>query len=191
MKSHLSSIGLAVTAFLAAYSLPYSSAQALPPFNRPFEIRLWQNQNFCVDVQGSNIRNGTRIQLWGCNKTSAQFWKVGEQNPNSCGSAGCSYRIALRDYPNYCLDYFASSERPPRPGDILYLWQCNQAAYWFDVSGSQSGSRILVGMTAYPSNQGYDTRVMDLSNNQVQYGRTIQMWDPNNTTAQFWFFNPI
>ncbi|MCW6006750.1 hypothetical protein K1W54_19495 [Micromonospora sp. CPCC 205371] len=49
-----------------------------------FMIKPWDNQGMCVDVPNSNFVQGADLQLYGCNETSAQYWRMGH-----CWAAAC------------------------------------------------------------------------------------------------------
>ena len=65
----------------------------------------------CVDVAGANPANGTKIQLWTCNGTTAQSWTVGTDG-------------TLRALGK-CLDVAAASSAN---GTKVQLYDCNGSA---------------------------------------------------------------
>jgi hypothetical protein len=83
----------------------------------------------CVDVSGGNSANGTKVQLWTCNGTSAQTWTVGTDGTiRSLGK---------------CLDISAGSTAN---GAKVQIWDCNGtgAQQWApnaakDIINPQSG----------------------------------------------------
>lgn len=158
------------------------SSRAVAQTPGGFDLRLFRNQNYCIDVQGANIKNGTRIQLWPCNKSKAQIWQIGNIDYNNCnGEYGCAYQIRLKANPNYCLDYYNSPYAPnPNGGTYLHLWSCSNANHWmYGALGCNfQCSRI------YPLK--FSQQVIDLSGNIIEAGRTIQLWPSNYTSAQDW-----
>ena len=60
-------------------------------------LRSYEKPEFCLDVSGGNIwADGTKIQLYTCNKTSAQRWVAGDYNWGS----KFDVNINAKDYGN-------------------------------------------------------------------------------------------
>ncbi|OLF12745.1 glycosyl hydrolase [Actinophytocola xinjiangensis] len=111
----------------------------------------------CVDVDGSNTADGTKIQLWTCNGTGAQRWTVGTDG-------------TLRALGK-CLDVSGGGTAN---GTVTQLWTCNGtgAQRWAAQSGAlrnpQSG------------------RCLDASGNSSADGTVLHIWDCNAAGNQTW-----
>ncbi len=47
-------------------------------------LKPYNNSGMCVDVPSSDFSQGMNLQLWGCNESSAQYWRMGH-----CWAAAC------------------------------------------------------------------------------------------------------
>ncbi|MEO3746581.1 RICIN domain-containing protein [Plantactinospora sp. B5E13] len=47
-------------------------------------LKPYDAQDLCVDVPNSNFAQGVDLQLWGCNESAAQYWRMGQ-----CWAAAC------------------------------------------------------------------------------------------------------
>lgn len=67
----------------------------------------------CIDVPNANFVNGQQLQLWECNGTGAQRWRVDSSN-----------RIASMGNSNFCIDLPGGSISN---GTSLTIYTCNTA----------------------------------------------------------------
>jgi beta-glucanase (GH16 family) len=112
----------------------------------------------CVDVSGANPANGTAVQLWDCNGTTAQQWTW---------AADGSVRALGK-----CLDVPSGSTAN---GAKLQLWDCNG-------SGAQrwtfSGANDIVNPQS--------NKCMDATGNSSANGTRLQIWDCGGGANQKW-----
>ncbi|HSX28785.1 MAG TPA: RICIN domain-containing protein [Candidatus Saccharimonadales bacterium] len=156
----LASSFTAVVVLLSGIYLATSNAATKPAGT--VDLQLKNIANKCLDNQGSRKKNGNKIQLWHCNRTSAQHWAVGGDG---------TLRIA--NDTKYCLDTKDSGTAEQTP---LVLWQCDtshQSQKWQfmddgSVKNTQSG---LCLDDKYSGNKN---------------GNTIWLWHCNQTNAQIW-----
>ena len=101
-------------ALAAATSLFAAPALALPNVTSPVTGLAGK----CLDVPNGATANGTRVQLWDCNGSSAQQWSF-----QADGS--------IRAF-NKCLDV---SNSGTADGSVIQLWDCNGsgAQQWLQV----------------------------------------------------------
>ncbi|KAL1708044.1 ricin B lectin domain-containing protein [Schizophyllum commune] len=120
------------------------------------------NNGKCLDVQGNVQANGTPVDIYDCNGTSAQQWVL------TRGST--AVRLANT---NFCLD--AGSNIGNQVG--MKLWQCysglaQQTWYYTD------DNRIAV--------QGYG-QCLDLTGGRLDNGNIVQTWTcTDGNTNQIW-----
>jgi predicted alpha-1,2-mannosidase len=112
----------------------------------------------CADVDQGNPANGTKVQLWDCNGSTAQQWTLASDG---------SVRAVGK-----CLDV-ASSGRAN--GTKLQLWDCN------GTGAQQWWPRPNGALVNPPSG-----RCMDVPNSVTTNGTQLQLWDCNGTGAQTW-----
>ncbi|WP_240521759.1 glycoside hydrolase family 75 protein [Amycolatopsis vastitatis] len=112
----------------------------------------------CVDVAGANNANGTAVQLYDCNGTSAQQWTVGTDG-------------TIRALGK-CLDVASAGTANGTPAQ---LWDCNgsNAQKW-----TANGSRNLV-------NTG-SGKCLDATGNSSANGTRLQIWTCGSGANQKW-----
>ena len=67
----------------------------------------------CLDVASSGTANGSKVQLWGCNGTGAQKWRLQSNN------------TLINPQSGRCLDV---PNGTTTPGTQLQIWDCNGGA---------------------------------------------------------------
>lgn len=112
----------------------------------------------CVDVDHSQTADGTKVQLWDCNATTAQQWTTATDG-------------TLRAL-GHCLDVDRSGNAAGTP---VRLWTCNG-------TGAQQWWPRPDGTLVNPPSG----RCLDLPNSDTTNGRQLQIWDCNGTGAQRW-----
>jgi chitosanase len=112
----------------------------------------------CVDVAGASSANGTAVQLYDCNGTTAQTWTVG----NTDGS--------IRSLGK-CLDVTAASTTN---GAKIQLYDCNGtgAQKWSVTNGA------LVNAAS--------GKCLDATGQSSANGTRLQIWTCTNTANQTW-----
>lgn len=126
-----------------------------------FELRPLHAPHMCMDVSNSGTSNGTRIQLWDCNGTSAQrfvYTAEGQLRPRhdntSCtdirgGDAGNNTTVHLWD-----CDGGNSEKWMINPNGLIRSYD-NGGAYCLSVynSGTSSGTRFVTSSCGFSSNK--------------------------------------
>ncbi|WP_333770572.1 ricin-type beta-trefoil lectin domain protein [Streptomyces sp. IBSBF 2435] len=111
----------------------------------------------CLDDNGSSTANGTAVQLWSCNNSSAQVWSTpGDGTLRVLGK---------------CLDATANGTAN---GTRTEIWDCNGGGnqQWQPYNG---GYRNPVS-----------GRCLDDPSSSTADGTQLQLWDCNGTSAQKW-----
>jgi hypothetical protein len=111
----------------------------------------------CLDVpNGTTTPGAVQLQLYDCNSTAAQSWKL---PPGPVGGPG-----------GLCVD--VANADPATPG-TLQLWSCNgsDAQRW---SAPGDGSLRTFG------------KCLDVSGGATANSTPVQLWDCNGTAAQVW-----
>jgi glucosylceramidase len=112
----------------------------------------------CVDVAGANPADGTQVQLWGCNGTTAQQWtRPGDGTVRALGK---------------CLDVSAGSTSD---GAKVQLWTCNGtgAQQWTYTAGHD-----LVNPQA--------NKCLDATGPSSANGTPLQLWTCTGAANQKW-----
>jgi GH18 family chitinase len=112
----------------------------------------------CVDVASANSANGTAIQLWTCNSSSAQTWTVGTDG-------------TIRALGK-CMDISAAGTAN---GTVVQLYDCNG-------TGAQSWQAQSNGTLRNP-NSG---RCLDATGQSSADGTRLQIWDCSGSANQVW-----
>lgn len=113
----------------------------------------------CVDVSSSNFSNGTSVQIWNCNSTSAQKWSYSNNQ--------------LRSQNNKCLDLKDGSKKD---GAVVQLWDC--------VDGNTNQQWVYSNGTFKLANTNL---CLDLTDGSLTSGKRLQVWTcVSNSTNQSW-----
>ncbi|MFC8256828.1 RICIN domain-containing protein [Streptomyces sp. NPDC057291] len=112
----------------------------------------------CVDVAGASAANGTAVQLYDCNGTTAQQWTVGTDG-------------TIRALGK-CLD---AKDNGTANGTQLQLWDCSGAA---NQKWSVSAAHDIVNTQA--------DKCMDATGNSSANGTRLQIWTCSGTANQKW-----
>ena len=117
------------------------------------------NGGKCVDDAGASTNNGTAIQIWTCNATSAQSW--------TWNSGDGTLRVFGK-----CMDVTGGGTAN---GTQIQLWDCNgtgaQEWRW------RQQSRLMNPQSG---------RCLDVTGGGTADGTRLQLWDCNDTAAQAW-----
>ncbi|KAF9466903.1 ricin B lectin domain-containing protein [Collybia nuda] len=144
------------------YQVTFCPGGSLPWQRGPAKLHPNGNIDKCLDVRGGVFANGTPVQIYDCNDTPAQGWRL--------NSEGTSIVLWGTDF---CLD--AGSN--PGNGVGMKIWTCYgdlpaQSWYWSD------DNRITL--------QGKGL-CLDLPNGSTQNGNQVQTWQcSNGNTNQIW-----
>ncbi|RZU46023.1 ricin-type beta-trefoil lectin protein [Streptomyces sp. BK022] len=112
----------------------------------------------CLDVAGADSANGTAVQLYDCNGTTAQQWTVGTDG---------TVRALGK-----CLDVTGSSTAN---GTRLQLWDCTGGA---NQKWTVSTARDLVGQQS--------GKCADVTGNTSANGTPVQIWSCTGAANQKW-----
>ncbi|HEY4453311.1 MAG TPA: lectin [Pseudonocardiaceae bacterium] len=126
-----------------------------PPGSGP--ITSHEGSNLCLDVRGANSADGTPVQVYTCNGTSAQSWSV-----NSNGTLTVLGK---------CLDVSAAGTAN---GTLVQLYTCNG-------TGAQSWSASNGELVN--TNSG---KCLDDTNMSTTPGTQSQIWSCAGTANQLW-----
>jgi chitosanase len=149
-KLAYASLGLVVPAAAVAYGLlPASAATAGP---------ITGLGGKCIDVAGASSANGTAVQLYDCNGSSAQQWSVG----NTDGSIRALGK---------CMDVANGSTTN---GAKIQLYDCNATgAQKWTVS---NGALVNTG----------SGKCLDVTGKSSANGTRLQIWDCAGSANQQW-----
>jgi hypothetical protein len=114
----------------------------------------------CVDVNQNNSADGTAIQLWDCNGTTAQQWTRQGSTIRALGK---------------CLDVQSSGTAN---GTLIQLWTCNG-------SGAQNWTSQSDGALRNPQSN----RCLDAPGGNTANGTRLIIWDCHGGANQRWQFS--
>jgi glucosylceramidase len=112
----------------------------------------------CIDVAGANSANGTAVQLYDCNGSTAQQWTVGTDG-------------TIRALGK-CLDVTGQSTAD---GAQLQLWDCGGTA---NQRWAATAAKDLVGSAS--------NKCVDASGNSSANGTRLQIWTCTGAANQKW-----
>ncbi|MFG3059740.1 RICIN domain-containing protein [Streptomyces sp. NPDC048231] len=112
----------------------------------------------CVDVAGANPANGTAVQLYDCNGTTAQKWTV--------GSDGTVRALGK------CLDVVGNGTAD---GSKVQLWDCTGGP---NQKWTVTGARDIVNPQA--------NKCLDVTDNNSANGTRLQIWSCSGGANQKW-----
>jgi mannan endo-1,4-beta-mannosidase len=134
---------------------------SIPPGGTPPPARVGAITGIggkCVDVASSGTANGTAVQLWDCNASSAQQWTVGhDRTVRAMGK---------------CLDVTGQGTAN---GTLIQIWDCNG-------TGAQQWEALSGGRLRNPQSG----RVLDVPAGNTANGTRLQIWDANTNAWQVW-----
>jgi hypothetical protein len=112
----------------------------------------------CVDIAAASSANGTAVQLYDCNGTTAQNWTVGTDG-------------TIRALGK-CLDVAAAGTAN---GSLVQIYDCNgtNAQKW---QAQSNGTLVNTG----------SNRCLDASNNSSANGTRLHIWDCFASANQRW-----
>ncbi len=111
----------------------------------------------CVDVAGANSANGTAVQLYDCNGSSAQQWTRSGSQLQALGK---------------CLDVSGGGTAN---GTVVQIWDCNgSGAQQWNVTASND----IVNTQA--------NKCLDVTGNNSANGTRLQIWDCTGAANQKW-----
>jgi glucoamylase len=113
----------------------------------------------CIDDAGASTNNGTAIQIWTCNTTSAQSW--------TWSSGDGTLRVLDK-----CIDVTGGGTGN---GTLIQLWDCN-------ASGAQQWRWRQQSRLVNPQSG----RCLDVTGGGTGNSTRLQLWDCNETAAQAW-----
>ncbi len=121
------------------------------------EIRV--NGNLCLDVSKGNFRHGNALQVFACNGTDSQRFRVGRGG-----------EIRVRDF---CLDV---ERGDPRDGARVVLWSCSGAP---SQSWTTRGGQIVSQLSG---------KCLDVVDGQIRQGQPAMVWQCNRSPSQRWWW---
>ena len=113
----------------------------------------------CVDVRSASTANGTAVQLYACNGTSAQQWTV--QSDGTIRALG------------KCLDV-AGGTTATANGTLIQLWDCNGQS---NQKWSANGGELVSASSG---------RCLDDTGGNTADGTQLQIWDCFGNANQTW-----
>ncbi|KAF8649444.1 hypothetical protein AX16_005791 [Volvariella volvacea WC 439] len=144
------------------YTITFCPNWDYPTGQGPVTLHPNGNPDKCLDVRGALYENGTPVQIYDCNGTGAQRWRI---------SAGLT-KVRL-DGTNFCLDAGSA----PASGTGMKIWQC------YDNLPAQSWYYTNDGRIALNG----ALQCVDLTDGGLWNGNQVQTWQCTaNNLNQVW-----
>ncbi len=141
--------------------------------NGVYYIKTTKNNNMALDVAGGVNRNGTNVQLYSSNNTSAQQWRITYNNKTD------DYTIVNVLSGKY-LDVDGAGTRE---GTNVQIWEnTNSCAQRWKIVG--------VGGDDVKFISACSAKALDIVNANTVNGTNIHLWFDNGTLAQKWELIP-
>ena len=122
------------------------------------------NSSKCVDVTSSGTADGTNIQLWSCNGTGAQGFRIVPRG---------GYWELLNTHSGKCVDVKSSGTAN---GTNIQLYTCNGTAAQQFRMVAGGGHTTFVNV--------HSGKCVDVDHSGTANGTNIQLWSCNGTSAQ-------
>lgn len=137
-------------------------------YNDIYKIFYAANTGYCMDVSGNTIANGTAVQLWTSNTSTAQIFRIWDAD------SGYKY-ITPVENSAYHLNVLGGGITD---GTKLGIHTATDAAsHWKVVSNSD-------GTTSFYNRNAPDTAAIDLPSGNVTTGNQLQIW--TNGGNRYW-----
>ena len=141
-----------------------------------YQIESSYNRNYCINVKSNSSHNGTNIQLFNADRTSACQWVYKPVKWDS------SYKHLYYMIYNYnsgkVLD--VKNGRASNGSNIqLYQWNGSNAQLWEICANSDGTVTFLSAL-----DRSY---ALDLSQGKVRNSQNVQLFKVNGTRAQKWY----
>ena len=137
-------------------------------YNDIYKILYATNTGYCMDVNGNKIENGTAVQLWTSNNSTAQMFRIWD------AGEGYSYITPVENsaYHVNVLDGGTAD------GTKLGIHTATDAAsHWKVVSNGD-------GTTSFYNKNAPTTAAIDLPGGTIREGAQLQIY--NNASAKYW-----
>ena len=133
--------------------------------------------NVALDMNGGGQpANGTNIQIWDRNNSTAQKWVLTPQTVLASGT----YSFCSAANTNFCLDVSSVSTAN---GANIQLWtNANSNNQKFKVEAGKDGYYTITAV--------HSGKVVDVSNANKTNGTNVQQYEANGTNAQKWLAIP-
>jgi hypothetical protein len=126
------------------------------------------HSNKCLDVANSGTTNGTNIQLFGCNGSSAQSFDL--------KVAGTGAFNLVNTSSGKCVDVTGSGSND---GTNIELFTCNG-------TGAQAFAQHDVGGGVFELVNVQSGKCVDVTNSGTADGTNVQLFSCNGSDAQHW-----
>jgi beta-glucanase (GH16 family) len=156
------------------YVRVYQASAAPTPTPAPAGAGTIVNKNSgkCVDAAGASTANGTAVQQYTCNSTSAQAW-------TRVATSGGYVRVGTNNNTNQVWDVAGVSTAD---GAKTQLWA-------YGGGNNQQWLPVAEGGGYYHLIARHSGKCLDVPNASTADGVQLQQWTCNNTAAQSFLLN--
>jgi hypothetical protein len=168
----LATVGLLSAGFVGMVG---ASASAAPPATGTFFTFVSGNSGKCLDAASASTANGTAVQQYTCNGSTAQQWEL------LPGADAGYYVIVNANAPSPAIDVDGPSTAT---GAKIHLWSNGG---W----SSQEWQPVQESSGAYHFVSHYSGLCLDVPSASTADGVQLQQYTCNGTGAQSWTLNPV
>jgi hypothetical protein len=147
---------------------PYGPPPPAPPLAQGLYTLTTYHSGKCLDVEGTNVKNGANVYQWDCTNGNNQKW-------NLVSKGGDVYTLAAL-HSGRCLD--VAGARNDNGADVLQ-WDChgkdNQA--WQITRGADGSYRLTAR---------HSGKCLDVSGASLNNGADVLQWDCHSGNNQKW-----
>jgi hypothetical protein len=169
----LATVGLLASGLVAVVGA--TSASAAPPATGTLFTVVSGNSGKCLDAAAASTANGTAVQQYACNSTTAQQWEL------LPGADAGYYVIVNNNGPQPAIDVDGPSTAT---GAKIHLWSNGG---W----SSEEWQPVLQSSGAYHFVSHYSGLCLDVPSASTADGTQLQQYTCNGTSAQSWTLNPV
>jgi hypothetical protein len=169
----LATVGLLASGLVAVVGA--TSASAAPPATGTLFTVVSGNSGKCLDAAAASTANGTAVQQYACNNTTAQQWEL------LPGADAGYYVIVNNNAPRPAIDLVGPSTAS---GTKIHLWSNGG---W----SSQEWQPVQESSGAYHFVSHYSGLCLDVPGASTADGVQLQQYACNATAAQSWTLNPV
>lgn len=136
-----------------------------------YEVRSALPSTLALDIAHGSKKNGANVQIWRCNNTPAQRWKVSHNYQGFVEITGVLSDKSL-----------SVQTKDQAIGARIHMWDSNKdtSQRWIVIRQSDGTFEIRSALQ--------ERYALDVKSAVDVPGASVRMWNPNNTPAQRWWF---
>lgn len=147
--------------------------------NGYYNIKSKINKNKCLDIKGGNFTSGNNVQIYDCNNSEAQDWIIKKQQDET-------YTIISRK-KGIALDLAGANTNN---GSNIQIYFFNKTKAQMFKLNKINEQEVEEGIYKITSSENKNM-TLDVQNGSSTPNTKVQLFNQNNTNAQFWYFQKL